>query len=86
MRAHSEIEQISSNTDNVRQDNCNDMDELIRRRSNVSHEMSEQDKQKEALRKKKELYKEKTRKLRLHEKEQEIMKKHSQRQSFIRYN
>ena len=86
MRAHSEIEQISSNTGNVRQDNCNNMDDLISRRSKISHKMSEEDIQKEALRKKKQLYKEKTRRLRLHEKEQEIMKKHSQRQSFIKYN
>ena len=86
MRAHSEAEQISSNTENVRQDDYNSMDQLIRGRSNVSHEMSEQDKQKETLRKKKELYKEKMRLLRMHEKEQEIVKKHNQRQTFIRYN
>ena len=86
MRAHSECEQISSNTKNVRQDDYNSMDQLINRRSNISHEISDQDKQKISLRKKKELYKEKMRILRLHEKEQEIIKKHSQRQSFIRYN
>jgi curved DNA-binding protein CbpA len=85
MRAHSECEQISSSTANVRNTDFKSVDDLIQTRGNISREMSKEDLQKENLRKKKNLYEEKMRRLRLHQKEEEIEKKYNARQSFIRY-
>jgi len=85
MRAYSECDQISSNTENVRNTDFKSVDELIQNRSNISYKMSNEDIQKEQLRGKKKLYEEKMRRLRLHQKEQEIENKFNESQSFIRY-
>ena len=85
MRAHSECEQISSNTANVRNTDFKSVDDLIQTRGNISHTMSREDLQKQKLREKKQLYKEKMRRLRLHQKEEEIEKKFNARKAFIKY-
>ncbi|SVB37101.1 uncharacterized protein METZ01_LOCUS189955 [marine metagenome] len=85
MRAHSECEQISSNTANVRNTEFKSVDDLIQTRGNISHVMSKEDLQKQKLREKKKLYEEKMRRLRLHQKEEEIEKKFNARKAFIRY-
>jgi len=84
MRAHSECEQISHNTPNVRQGDYKNVDELMQQRGNVSHEMSEQDIINLQLLEKEKLRKEKLRRLRKYQKEQEIEAKFKQRQQFIR--
>jgi len=85
MRAHSECEQITSNTPNVRNTDFKSVDDLIQTRGNISFQMSKEDFEKQQLREKKKLYKEKMRKLRLHQKEQEIEKKFNARKAFIKY-
>jgi len=86
MRAHSEAEQISSNTPNVRQGDYKSVDQLRHQRGNISYELSDQDRIRLEKNEREKLRKEKLRKLRQHQKEQEIEAKFQQRQQFIRFN
>jgi curved DNA-binding protein CbpA len=86
MRAHSEAEQISSNTPNVRQGDYKSVDQLRQQRGNISYELSDQDRIRLEKREREKQRKEKLRKLRQHQKEQEIEAKFQQRQQFIRFN
>ena len=84
MRAHSETDAISQNTPNVRQGDYKNVDQLRAQRGNISYTMSEEDRLQLERKEKKRLRKEKLRRLRQHQKEQEIQAKFQQRQLFIR--